>query len=44
MKGANKDTLQSGRDRYTAKNFIATRVFSMIPFFFNVNERLFKNM
>ena len=24
MKGSNKDALQSGRDRYTAKNYITT--------------------
>ena len=36
MKGGNKDALQSGRDRYTAKNYITTRIFPLIPFFFNV--------
>ena len=38
-KGGNKDALQSGRDRYTAKNYIP-----LIPLFFSVIKRLFKNM
>ena len=43
MKGGNKDTLLSGRDRYTAKNYIRTLIFPLIPFFFNVIKGLFKN-
>ena len=33
--GGNKDALQSGRDRYTAKNYTTTWVFPSIPFFFS---------
>ena len=33
MKGGNKDALQSGRDRYAAKNYIAT--------FINADKKLF---
>ena len=36
MKGGNKDVLQSGRDRYIAKNYITTGIFPLLPFFFNV--------
>ena len=32
MKGFNKDALQSGRDRYTAKNYITTWIFPLYPF------------
>ena len=41
MKGGNKDGLQSGRDRYTAKNYVTTWVFPLIPLFFNVINGLF---
>ena len=42
MKGGNKDALQSGRDRYTAKNYITTWIFPLIPFFLNVINGHFK--
>ena len=41
MKGGNKDTLLSGRDRYTAENYITTLIFPLIPFVFNVINGLF---
>ena len=43
IKGGNKDALSSGRDRYTDKNYITTWFFPLIPFFFSVIKRLFKN-
>ena len=35
MEDGNKDALQSGRDRYTAKNYITAWIFPLIHFFFN---------
>ena len=43
-KGGNKYALQSGIDRYTAKNYITTSILPLIIFFFSVVNRLFKNM
>ena len=42
MKCGNKDALQSGRDRYTAKNYITIWIFPLISFFFNFINGLFK--
>ena len=44
MKVGNKSALQSGRDRYTFKNYITTRIFPLISFFFCVINKVFKNM
>ena len=41
MKGGNKVASQSGRDRYTVKNYVTIWIFSLIPFFFNVINGLF---
>ena len=41
MKSGNKDALKSGRGRYTAKNYITTWIFTLIPFFFNFINGLF---
>ena len=41
MKGVNKNPLQSGRDRYAAKNDITTWIFPLIPFLFNVIDGFF---
>ena len=42
MKGGNKDALQSGRDRQTAKNYIKAEIFPLIPLFFNVINGFFE--
>ena len=44
MNGGNKDALQSGRDRYSTKNFITTWIFLLIPDFISNINGLFKNM
>ena len=44
MKGVNKDALQSGEDKYASKNYIRAWIFLLIPYFFGVINRLFKNM
>ena len=41
LKGGNKEALQSGRDRYSAKNYITTWTFPLISFFLNVINGLF---
>ena len=43
MKGGNKDVLQSGRDRYTAKNY-TTWIFHWYPFSLMLLMDFFKDM
>ena len=38
MKGGNKDTLQSRKDRHTAKNYSATLISFLNPFFLLMND------
>ena len=41
MKGGYMDAFQSGNDRYTAKKYITTWIFPLIPLFYNVINGLF---
>ena len=41
-KSGNKNALQSGRDRYTAKNYNTMRVFPLIPFSLVLLKDFFK--
>ena len=42
MEGGNNDAFQSGRYRYTARNYITTWIFSWISLFFNFINGLLK--
>ena len=44
MKGGNKNAFKLGRDRYTAKDYIATSIYLLNSFFFSDINGLFKSL